>query len=222
MVSEGTMKEFLLGIPSYGGEIRIELVSFLMESAPYCDFLPVVHRSTDVARNIIIMTAQARKKHVIMVDADSVPSPGMCKVFVEKILSEECMVCAPYVSSNNHICVTNGMKEVNGCIVDNMPISTKEMETLSGWTKVANCGTHNVGYNYKVFDKIEKPYFEYEYDACRTWAMSEDYVCHRKLRAAGVSIYCNWDYWSKHIVSKVMDRPHTLTAFEKQIFLESE
>lgn len=204
------MKQFLLGIPSYNSQINIDLVPFLMECAEYCDFMPVVHRTTDVARNQIIRYAQCSRQHVIMVDADSIPHEGTAKAFVEKILSEECIVCAPYCSSSGHICINE------------KPVTTKEMEQLKGWTTVNNCGTHTVGYNISVFDRIERPYFEYDYNRDKTFGMSEDYVLHRKLSKQGVPIYCNWDIWSNHVCNKVWDKPRSLTESEKMLFLMAD
>lgn len=208
------MKRILVSVPSYDGRMRIELASFFIEAGQYeadIEFLPVMHRPTDVARNMIVRYAQMTKRNIIMVDADAIPKKETFKVLADKICSEVCVAACPYVANGGHICVGETSPKV------------KEVENLNEWKFVSNCGTHTIGYNLEVFDAIKKPYFNYEYtDEGMLKGYAEDTVCHRKLRNAGVPIYIHWGYWSTHITDKVWDKPRTLTLFERQLILDGE
>lgn len=208
------MNRILLGICSYDARIDIELVPFLMRAAIDADvvFSGITHRPTDVARNMFVNQAQRSGRNLVMVDADSIPSPSSFKILVDKISSEECVAGIPYCASGGQICVGEKSPTV------------KQMEGYVGWTEVDNIGTHTIGYNIRVFDRIEKPYFEYEYNLDRTAlrGYAEDTVLHRKLYKAGVKIYCCWDEWSGHKCTKIYDRPRSLTEYEKQLFLMAQ
>lgn len=201
----------LVGLPTYDGKIDCRLVDFFLQ----CDdveFYPVMHRQTDVARNIIINYAKMKGYNVIMVDSDSIPHPDTFRKFRQKIEYELCVVCAPYCSAGGSVCVGENS------------ISVPECENKTGWELVNNCGTHTVGYNIKVFDFIDTPYFEYKHNENGTgdpWGL-EDTICHKKIVEKGIPIYCNWDLWSGHVKEKVWDKPRSLSRFEKELFLMSQ
>lgn len=194
---------------SYDGKIDIGLVPFLMECAESCEFMSVVHRPTDVARNQVVARALRNNQHIMFVDADSNPALGTFKALYEVICNQVAVCCCPYVSSSGNICVGE------------ISPGVREVEKLTGYTKVNNCGTHTVMYNREVFRLVDAPWYEYHYNKDRTQlaGYAEDTVLHRKLVKVGVEIYCCWDKWSEHVVSRVMGKPRTLTEGEKRIFL---
>lgn len=192
----------ILGLPTYDGRIRVELHDFLREAGDRAVVVPVVHRPTHIARNILVHQSIQTKRHLIMCDDDTIPPPGAFNVLFDSINREVCAVGLPYRSKFGQLCVFE------------QPPSLKEVEHNTGITLVDNIGTGCIGYNYQVWDSIPYPWYDYDlnYTKC-----SEDYVCHRKLKHP---IYCCWDYWAAHVITKAMIKDRSLTDFEKALVME--
>ena len=147
-----------------------------------------------------------------MVDADAIPASWTFITLADKIETEECVAAVPYVASGGQICV-----------YENSP-PLKDVDDLQGFHPVNNIGTHCIGYNIKVFDKIQKPYFEYHYTSGHEMLAgeAEDTVLNRKLFQAGVPIYCNFSLWAGHVCSKTCSKPRLLSPFEKMLLLAAQ
>src|SRR5581483_9550935 len=122
--------KILLAVPSYNGEIRIELVPFLQEATGRSVFYPVTHRPTDVARNLAASMAGAMNTHLCMVDADAAPAPGTFRALERKVEQEVCVVAVPYLAGTGQICVGEKSPAV------------AEVEHLEGYHRADNFGTH--------------------------------------------------------------------------------
>lgn len=98
---------------------------------------------------------------------------------------------------------------------------------LEGIQEVAALPTGLIVFDMRGFDRIEPPYFSYEFDGqgprcpgcgepkrgpesnkCST----EDVVTTRDLSIAGVPQYCNWDAWAGHRKMKTVRKPRPFTA----------
>jgi len=191
----------LIGLPSYNGWLRAELAVFLATEATGT-LWPVLHEPTDVARNKLVRHAQTIKADVLfMFDADAAPTQGTFKALLDKAIEEPCVVAAPYLSGSGHLCV------------EGVPLA--EAVKLEGLHRVGNVGTHVVAYSTSVFEKVSPPYFSYGYNAMHTALTdSEDCVAHRKLAEAGVPIWCAFDHWAGHVITKKHDKPRVVTSDE--------
>lgn len=198
-------KKILVVVPSYNGEICIELVPFLMEAAGQAVFYPILHKPTDVARNLAASMAKSMNCHLCMVDADAAPAPGTFQALKEKIEEKVCVVAVPYVAATGQICVGETAPAV------------AEVEHLEGFHEVENFGTHCCMIHRLVFDLVPSPFFEYHYngDHSSIAGYAEDTVFGRKVRAAGIPIYVNYSYWAGHIVWTNKTKPRSLTETER-------
>ena len=80
---------------------------------------------------------------------------------------------------------------------------------LEGWTQVAACGTGMMLIDMRVFDRLEKPYFDDVYkarDHCDL-KFTQDVTFCLKAGGAGVPVYVNWDCPAGHWQNTVVDPP---------------
>lgn len=200
-------KKYLLAVPTYNGDIRIELVPFLQEAAAHSIFYPIMHKPTDVARNLACSMAKYLKCHLVMVDADAVPAPGTFASLAKQVEENSCVAAVPYVAAGGQICVGE------------TPPKVEDVEHLEGWHTADNFGTHCCAISLNVLETIAPPWFSFDYSSEKTTYLGEDTVFGRKVRAAGLDIWIDYSHWADHIVRKTMAKPRTLTADDLKILL---
>lgn len=84
---------------------------------------------------------------------------------------------------------------------------------LSGIQRVAALPTGLILFDMECFDKIDPPYFSYEWtdEFEQAKASTEDVVLTRDLALAGVPQFCAWSSWAGHWKWKCVGRPIVLT-----------
>lgn len=105
--------------------------------------------------------------------------------------------------------------------------SREHAAILGGIQEVGALPTGLILFDMRCFEKIEPPYFDYEWafegprcEGCgspkpgkRSEKVStEDVVTTRDLSMAGVKQYCNWDAWAGHRKWKTVRKPRPYTA----------
>ncbi len=182
----------MLGIPTYSGEVRAELLPFVAEFRPE-DIVIIDHRPVDCSRNLLVNEAQRRNADVLfMVDADAVPKKGTYQALLEQATQEICVVGCPYFARGRGVPVR-------------LANQTQALNELQGLQAVENLGTHCLAYNMQAFNRIKPPYFEHKYNERHTVCLdTEDFVCHSRMRAAGVPLYVHFDYWAGHSISELL------------------
>lgn len=194
----------ILGIPTYGSEVKTSLLSFVQE-AHDARLVVVSHRPTPVARNYLAALALRTKQHLVQVDHDAAPAPSTWAALVERVTGEVCVAAVPYCSSTGGICVGENSPQL------------RDVEGLEGWHEVDNCGTHCVAVSWQVYEQVPPPWYEYEYNDWHTSLRGpgEDTLFHRKVRDAGVPLYVNWSLWAGHVCDRLVEKPRSLTPEER-------
>lgn len=195
----------LAACPTVNGWLRGEAACFLA-NAGAANILPVRGFLTDVARNGIVAEALRRKADVlVMVDADADPAPGTWEAIVEAALSTGGVVGVPHCTAGGHVAVHVEPGESD--------IELRDAVSRTGLHEVSDVATHCVAYPVEVFRKVSPPWYSYTYNEKHTaFVNTEDCVCHRKLREAGVRFWCHFDYWAGHWKEKCIGKPELLTA----------
>ncbi len=193
---------------------------------------PIQAFPTSVARNRLVDAARQHGADILMmVDDDSWPPAeerhpdgrlireGWFKTALQFLASqpEPSMIAVPYCCGGPEeaVMVFEFTQTRTGAPLDILPatfgltrVQRMDAARRRGPERVANIGTHCVAYDMRVFDRISKPYFAYQYNPDHTALVeTEDCWCHRLLFNAGVPIYVHWDYWAKHHKDTWVDRP---------------
>ena len=199
----------LIGVPTYDGWLRAEAGLFLGHVPPK-NVIIRRHQPLDVARNFIVRESQRRKADVlIMLDADADPAEGTFEALRDAALAEPCIIAVPYCSGSGHVCVYLPLPDGSP---GEMPIGVADAVQRTGLHCVANVGTHCVAYSVPIFDRVPPPWFEQGCDETRSLLLeTEDCIGHRRLREAGVPVYCHFDFWAGHWKEVRKDKPEVLT-----------
>lgn len=83
---------------------------------------------------------------------------------------------------------------------------------LTGVTEVAALPTGLILYDMRVFKKLAKPWFAYEYadDFQSAKSTTEDVYQTRNQSLSGMPVYCAWDSWAVHNKTKRVGKPRIL------------
>jgi hypothetical protein len=181
--------------------------------------IPVASVPTPTARNKLVKTCQDRKADILfMVDDDCLPPEGFFKAAVQFLTSHAgpAVIAVPYCCGppNEDVQVFRFVTKESHSANAGFSLEhygREEAARLTGIERVANIGTHLIAYKMSAFDKITKPYFDYDYNAEHTRTIeTEDCYCHRHLWFAGVPLYVHWDYWAGHWKAKNVVKPFIL------------
>lgn len=180
---------------------------------------------TDVARNVAVEAAQKNgADFVVMVDEDCRPAPGFFETAINFLLAKPpCVIASPYCSGDGVVQVFHWRTANNDELrPELMQITREDAAARKNVEQIASIGSHLVAYDVKVFDKIKRPYYAYEYNEDHTALLStEEIVCHRKLYFSGIPIYCDWDHWSLHRKSRWVSKPVVITHSEMMSLTEN-
>lgn len=204
------MPNILVGVPSYDGWMRCEVALFLGH-VPRQNVLIRRHQPLDVARNFLVSEARRRKADVLfMLDTDADPAEGTFEALRDAVLAEPCIAAVPYCSGSGHVCVYLPLPDG---LPGEMPIGVEDAVTRTGLHPVANVGTHCVAYSVSIFDRVKPPWFEHGVNETKSLLLeTEDVIGHRRLREAGVPVYCDFSHWAGHWKEVRKDKPEVLTA----------
>jgi hypothetical protein len=169
-------------------------------------------------RNICVKGAQeVHATHLLFIDPDMVPDyyygkePRAKRFFDEAwpfILKHPGSICAaPY-------CGPSPAKPVHvfvrGAASDQLLRVPRGMAAkLEGWSSVEAVGTGLMLIDMAIFDRLEHPYFDDEYqditksDIRRT---QDVWFCLR-AREKKIPIYVHWDCWARHYQPNMVDKP---------------
>lgn len=183
-----------------------------------------------MARNRAVVEARKRKvDYLLMVDNDMSPDYGAAKgffsstlewLFSEK-LSDPCVVAAPYCGPPPHenvyvFKVANFESEQPVLNYKIECFSREEAANRTGFERVIAIPTGLCMIDMRVFDRMEPPWFYYEYtDKTESeLASTEDVTFSRDASFAGIPVYVNWDAWAGHWKPKCVPRPQITTIEE--------
>lgn len=210
------MSQVLIGVPSYDGWMRCEAALFLGH-VPRKNVIIRRHQPIEVARNFIVREALRRKVDVLfMIDTDADPAEGTFEALLAATLAEPCIAAVPYCSGAGHVCVYLPLPDGSP---GEMPIGVEDAVQRTGLHRVANVGTHCVAYSVSIFGRVKPPWFEQRCDETRSLLLeTEDCIGHRRLREAGVPVYCHFNFWAGHWKERRVGKPEVLTE-EKLVAL---
>lgn len=239
----------------YGSVEHTPCVTWLMEFAqhvtkdPRFDVIfgkPLDDTPITMTRNRSVELAKkASADFLLMIDSDMDPD---CELGTDPRVKEfwpttidfmlnhkgPCVVGAPYCgpppAENIYVFNWQNMETLDTKDLGGMKIGQYSREhafMLQGIQEVAALPTGLIVFDMRGFDRIEPPYFSYEYDnqgprcaGCghpergpeSSKASTEDVVTTRDLSIAGVPQYCNWDAWAGHRKVKTVRKPRPFTA----------
>lgn len=225
------------------------LMKFVAKADPRFELLlpaPLDDTPITMTRNRSIEVARALEADfLMMIDSDMAPDCELGQdVFAKPFFPTSidfmlqhhgpCAVAAPYCGPppNENIYVfnwqnmeTNGTNDLKGMKLGQF--SREHAYQMKGIHEVAALATGLIIFDMRGFDKIEPPYFSYEYekssvkcDACHqpkrgieaAKASTEDVVTTRDLSIGGVPQYCNFDAWAGHRKMKTVRKPQPFTS----------
>jgi hypothetical protein len=227
----------MIGALTVDGEMRSETAMFIAWAcawqAAHPDILQDVlviceaKTPTPVARNCLVKQAQDRRVDILfMIDDDMGPPvlPGpngqhsffefACQFLMDQ--STPSVIAVPYVTAppQEDVLVFEwaSMESATADIPWKLSrIHREDAARRTGTQRVANIGTGCIAYDMRVFRKIQKPYFNYQYNDEMTVVLeTEDCWNGRLLYTAGVPVYCAWDHWSLHCKTKKCGKPRIL------------
>ncbi len=224
----------LIARPVGNGSHRAEVGNFIVRATedmnrnpdihPLIDeyfHVPVQRFPTHVARNTLVETA--RKLNVdfmFMVDDDASPNLDFFEYAFHFLRQSPvpCIIAAPHCCAppEEEVQVFEMTHKESQAPLQVWALSRIPREDAclrQGTQRVASVSTHCVAYDMRVFDKIQRPYYNYQYEddsMCKV-IETEDCWCHRHLFNAGVPIYVTWDHWAGHYKLKNVERPVKLS-----------
>lgn len=160
---------------------------------------------TSTARNSAVLEAQAAGADVLVqVDDDMLPSLSFFAHAVEFLSHHPGAVCigSPY-------CGAAPAHNVQVMRRDFSRFGRDEAAAKTGDELVGAIGTGLLACRLECFERVEPPWFEYEY-ADRyhaTLIRTEDIHFTRRLTEAGGRVYCAWDHWSSHAKVEIVGKP---------------
>jgi hypothetical protein len=231
----------MIGALTVDGEMRSETAMFIAWACGFQaahpemlqDVLVWCEQKTPapVARNCIVKEAQKRNVDILfMIDDDMGPPvlPGpdgphsffefACNFLMDQ--STPSVIAVPYVTAppQEDVLVFDwaSMESATADIPWKLArIPREDAARRTGTQRVANIGTGCIAYDMRVFRKIQKPYFNYQFNDDMTVVLeTEDCWNGRLLFTAGVPVYCAWDHWSLHCKTKRCGKPRILKDSE--------
>ena len=220
--------KILLARLVYSGIERAELGTWLALTAGWaatnpgvedCLHLAVDACPTPVARHQVVEAARAHGCDVlVMVDADTAPHPLFLPAALEflRACDGPAVLASPYVcgGANERVQVFRWTLDRNTSedLGRFENYGREEAALKTGIERVACAGTGCFACHTEVFDRIEPPWFDYEYDGQKRLKVvcTEDIFCFRDLDAAGVPICCSWDHWAVHYKTAPLVKPEVL------------
>lgn len=192
------------------------------QQTPWLDFdsWKITSTPATMCRNAAVEAAKdARADYLLMVDSDMAPDlPGQ-KPFLPAALEfamahdGPCLVGAPYCGAPPDERVMCFRAAYEGSRVSARPtfgdFAREEAAGKTGFERVAAIGTGLLLIDLRAVERIEPPYFEYEWTdrTMSAWVSTEDVVFTRDLGFAGVPSYVAWDCWAGHWKSVLIGRP---------------
>lgn len=203
------------------GTTLVEIVGCSLldpEVAPHIEDIvhaPIQRFPTSVARNLIVQKAKETNcDFIFMLDVDGAPKEGTFKFFFAFLRAQPVpsIIAAPYCSGDGNVQVfrffTNQFRKepLDSWQIDRIPRDSAIRET--GVERVASIGTHCIMFDTRVFDKLPKPWFSYDYNPDQTAVHeTEDCWCMRQALYADIPVYCAWDYRAGHYKELRVDLP---------------
>jgi hypothetical protein len=224
----------MIGRLPFGGDEHARVGSWLVETVLQMKAdprvgdihnFPVNDTPTTCVRNRISKAAKDLGcDFVLMIDSDMAPDQHRKDAGAKEFWPsswefalaqrEPCIVAAPYCTAPPDESVVvfhwanreTGAKDFSSFQVR----YTRELAAAqSGIKEVSALPTGMILFHTAVLDRLEAPWFEYEYtDRFRTHvATTEDVYFTRNASLKGVRCFCNWDAWAGHVKRKVVERP---------------
>lgn len=213
----------LIGIPSMGN-INSALATMLIKMVKEFKgghlgfYFPLKVSPVERARNEVVkffMTERVNKKtglpvlpftHLLFIDADTIPPADV----LEKLLAHDKDIISgltPILHYDRQKmtwgtmdnCFTHQDKDKDG------QIRTHAVQRNTGLHKIWRCGTSCLLIKKEVFEKLEKPYFKFEFDEeILKPKRSEDLYFCDKAHEAGFEIWCDSSVICNHSKEVIM------------------
>ena len=185
------------------GWIHTNLVKPLLDIQNKTDheltFLFSEARPIDYNRNIIVdKFLNSDCEILFMMDSDMVIDENI----LDMIHPDYDVVSAVVFTTKNGIPYPIIMKDHDGAYV---PMADPSDE-IEPYTKVDGIGTGCIYIRRSVFEKIDRPFFRFQYDASGGITLGEDYFFSKKIKAAGISPYVATEFIVGHY--KTFDAAH--------------
>lgn len=197
----------LIAIPSYDGWTVTSQAAFHLEAGRLVDHEiilldPITSLPIDVARNQAVAAARQERADVLFtLDADAIPAPGTLRAFVE-FLETQRKAGTPAVIAAPHSMAGGGV----------VPIGCTSAREIQQTDQIVS--THTVAYDMRAFDRIASPYYQFEYNADRTYLLvGEDAHCHQKMLNAGIPMFYHAGLWSGHAKMRTLERPRVVPGW---------
>ena len=213
----------LIGIPSMGhihsalATILIKMVKEL-KSAHIGFYFPLKVSPVERARNEVVKFLMAERKdkktgqpvapftHLLFIDSDTIPPADV----LERLLAHDKDIISgltPIVHYDRENqawgtldnCFTHEDKDKDG------QTRTHAVKRNTGLHKIWRCGTSCLLIKREVFEKLQKPYFKFEFDEELTKPVrSEDLYFCDKAKEAGFEIWCDSSVICNHSKEIIM------------------
>lgn len=212
---------------------RAEVADFCLYASQHAHDNPliggIVHSKfgqtpAPVARNAAVAEAQRENIDVLVMIDDDMVVPG---AFFGRACSflfshhGPAAIGVPYVcgGQNQRVQVFEWTTQANGAREHGFRsshIPREDAARRTGIEQVLNIGTGCVAYNLSAFAKIAPPHFDYRYtdQTHSVLAETEDFYCHRKLYAAHVPVFVDWDSWAGHVKESKLSKPAIVSREE--------
>ena len=185
----------------------------LSTSIAKCFHVPIQRQPVAVARNLAVKTAKERNvSFLFMVDDDMGPPAGWFEFVLRTMGSDHatgmtpCVIGAPACAGNGMVNVWDASEKEQSFLLN---VSRQEAVKRDGLQSVGNIGAGLIAYDMRVFDHVEPPYFQMQFNDDHTdIVFGEESYLHYNLRRAGISINCTWQFWARHLKPQWLDKPN--------------
>ena len=185
------MKKIFIGVPNTGF-LKTELVEWLFRLKNDDKFKTTLffpqNRPHDYNRNVIVTEfLKTDNDYLLMIDSDVVPVSN-----VLELANFDVGIVSGYVKAyKNGETIPIGMKKVKGGYKVKSPLKV-------GMNEVDAVGTGCLMVKREVFEKMDKPYFRFQYDENGFLSNGEDFHFCEKAKQLGYKIYFNGSYPAQH------------------------
>jgi hypothetical protein len=185
------MKSILIAIPNIGN-IRSELCEWLMRLGQQKDIVYRIlfsnHKPHDNNRNHIANEfIKSGMDYLLMIDSDIVPITNV----LEMVHKDKDVISSFIQTHKEEGTLPLAMKKVDGGY-------QVYKELTRGLNKVDATGTGCMMIRKNVFEKLDKPYFRFQYNDEGILTNGEDFNFCDKVNEAGMSVYFDTDHRCLH------------------------
>lgn len=175
------------------GSLRAETVLWILSQPDIGVDIVQTRLPLEHARNLAVsrfLNGPAEWTHFYTLDSDCIPADGT----LERLLQHN----LPFISSP-HACIIEGEKGYMA--VDEIePGRYKQHHPMRGLQRCDAVGGSGLLVRRDVLERIEPPWFKFEYDGNGLLVGGEDFYFCRKLREAGYLVVADFDVPQQHVV----------------------